>query len=980
MASPIIHLLILDFLDSYTYNLPQFLRTLDSDLSIDVKPYTALAACDVPSITSQYDGIVLSPGPGTVENPEDLGDFVPALLSHRPAIPIFGVCLGFQAICKHFGASIRKLADPHHGLISEIMTPDGRKLGRRATRYHSLEVVLPEEAREQLEVYGMAGDFFEDKKEGVMEVRHRTLPFWGVQYHPESVYSVGCEDAVRPFLAAVRQLRDSAKCDRHTSLQQHSAEPSSNPNGHSQKLTKEPISILWESLPTSADLLNILAATTDDLDFVYLDSGGKGRWSILSYASTARSFRYSLRKGSYTYARIQSPEPPIECGKAVVEDIWDTLKRISSEETYISGPPDVPFWGGFLGFFTYELGLAQLGVDPYSPNMHKQDQRYPIPDYDDIHLLWSTETMLYDSDIQQLYLISLNGDQSWLDWGREMINICAQKGSNRESQSMAKNLVVHPDSGAYCSDISTCQDQLRAGNSYELCLTATTYIHDFKLDTSGGPEFTHRRCNTVKSELTGKFADLRTANPASFMSLFQLGGVSFLSASPEEFLSFDALTNTAYMKPIKGTLSKSDTAHGPVNLEAAKKLLTTPKMIAENLMIVDLIRNDLSKVAKEVSCPKLLSVEELETLYHLVSTVKATTEDNVTAWDLLKCSLPPGSMTGAPKRRSCAILKMHERDGCRGLYSGIVGFIDVRGNCRTSVNIRNAARYPRESFWRVGAGGAITSLSDPQEEWEERRLKASSVMCIFSSKFDVLESMLWDPNQGLADWPEHFTRLCHTLNKMGFMNVFGMASSNPARDDRLSETLRNWIEEELTLRNQNSPLRVSLKVSAKGKPSLAVLPISGSSSRGDPVRVFADQGTIDAKRMFPFITHKTTFRTHYDAARLRVGAQGRDEVLIFRKPEGENEEDSGLKRGEHPNDDILTEGSYTNVAVFNHQSQKWITPSSYCLPGIEREKLVRDGKIALGEVRRWAIQPGTEVLLFNSVRGSFRGVVVQPPK
>ena len=1020
-----LRILLVDFLDSYSHNIPAFVRQAslhyDVEVLFHIEPYNALSKDDVAAVTERFDGVVLSPGPGTVDSADDIGDFAPALLAHRPPIPIFGVCLGFQAICKAFGATIERLNMPHHGLVCQILDKHKRPLGRCGTRYHSLQVRMTPESSKNLFTQAIVSNFDDATTYTTVEVAHRDLPFWGVQYHPESVYSTGCDIVVQPFIqAALNRTHQKVILDASLPLSSNSdaygmltpdsgyvSDPDTRVSGigfEPDGFAKESMSsthkcarlfvdcdittseretaqkVLWKRVNARTDCLNLLTNTKDASDdFVLLDSSTKGDWDILASASSARRVCYSIRERKMRQGSFKKPagsEGKFQEIDASLDEMWEILEEFSKQRTFSGGPSEVPFWGGFLGYFSYELGLAKLGLEPYPSK-----QSY-VPDFDDLQLLWSTETLLYCKATQETCLISLTQDQEWIDRISAIIEGESAFTSPLNLEPTACGHIRHPGENEYIDKICAAQEELKAGNSYEICLTALSEMYLPPSGSNNNPE------NPQMPQLIARFSNLRRSNPAAFMSLLKLGDVTLLSASPEEFLSFNAETRIAKMKPIKGTLSKKRLDGERVTLEEARKALSHHKTVAENLMIVDLVRNDLSKVSEQVTCPDLLWVEEIETMYQLVSTIQAVVNPGKNAWHLLKSTLPPGSMTGAPKRRSCQILQTLEQN-FRGLYSGVVGYIDVRGNCRTSVSIRNAAKYPGESFWRVGAGGAITNLSDPQEEWHERQLKASSISRALTTEFEILETALWDPEtSSITHADKHVERLMNSIHFFGFKDPLDQSQvklstrlTNLNREGSMQDYLQNKAISQLSGVQRLEPHRLSFKVSSNGDVKIDTVHIPRPDAQSAPIRVRLDPCATNAQKLEPFISYKTTKRDHYVSARDRSEVQGREEVLLFQPTKissahGENgvRNDPCSTRPGSP-EDLLTEGTYTNVAVFDRMSSRWITPSTGCLKGIQRQILIEEGIIHTGDVKRSDLHVGVQVKLFNSVRGCFEGVI-----
>jgi para-aminobenzoate synthetase len=255
----------------------------------------------------------------------------------------------------------------------------------------------------------------------------------------------------------------------------------------------------------------------------------------------------------------------------------------------------------------------------------------------------------------------------------------------------------------YAEEFAAVQEQLRAGNSYEVNLT-------------------YRSTEPSDRDPVDVYGRMRSTNPAPYAGVLKHGDTWLLSASPERFATVDRHRRVE-TRPIKGTTPRGGT---PTEDEALRhRLATDPRFRAENLMITDLLRNDLSMVceAGSVEVPHLMEVESYASVHQLVTTVRGQLRADVGTVDALRALFPAGSMTGAPKLRTMQVIEAVE-DSPRGVYAGAFGWISGDGRADLGVVIRSLFRSG-DGPWSLGTGGGITVHSDVDEEWAETRWKAA---------------------------------------------------------------------------------------------------------------------------------------------------------------------------------------------------------------------------------------------------------------
>jgi para-aminobenzoate synthetase/4-amino-4-deoxychorismate lyase len=398
------------------------------------------------------------------------------------------------------------------------------------------------------------------------------------------------------------------------------------------------------------------------------------------------------------------------------------------------------------------------------------------------------------------------------------------------------------------------------------------------------------------------------------------GGVVFtgrhwlLSFSPELFFTLEAGRVTA--RPMKGT---APAASDPEALRG------DPKQRAENLMIVDLLRNDLSRLSKPgtVKVPALFEVETYPTVLQMTSTVVGELEDGRTGLDLVETIFPCGSVTGAPKIRAMEIIASLEGER-RGPYTGSIGRLAPDGEAEFNVAIRTLVLKGGEAAARIGLGSGIVADSIAADEWRECLAKGEFVATC--RRFDLIETMRFDPHEGLAELDRHLARMKRSAD------VFGFAfDRHHARNELQAATF--FLREARKLR---------LLLSSSGALAIESRPLPAAPE--GPVGVALAPLPVEPEDFR--LRHKTSDRGFYDEARAAAGTF----EAVFTDRDG-----------------FLTEGSFTSLFV--ERDGRLLTPplERGLLPGVLRELLIEEGRAEEADLRAEDLASG--FFVGNSVRG-----------
>ncbi|MBC8208267.1 MAG: aminodeoxychorismate synthase component I [Desulfobulbaceae bacterium] len=500
-------------------------------------------------------------------------------------------------------------------------------------------------------------------------------------------------------------------------------------------------------------------------------------------------------------------------------------------------------------------------------------------------------------------------------------------------QEVCKVSRIRPNQSrnAYLDALHAIRNYLKAGDTYQV-----NYTLKLLFDFAGSPAALYRRLRRNQSVAYGAF--LRSH------------GQSLLSFSPELF--FQKKGGRVTVRPMKGTMRRGRFVDEDAAL--AHMLCHDTKNRSENVMIVDLLRNDLGRLMHSlgggsVQTQSLFDVERYETLWQMTSTIEARSDAQAMAsldtGNLFRALFPCGSITGAPKVRTMEIIHELEQEN-RGVYTGAIGYLAPDGDAVFNVPIRTVVIDGDRGEMGIGSGIVIESA--PEQEWRECLLKAR-FLTNEGCDFQIIETLLWEPGAGYWLLESHLDRLMKSAEYFLFAGERGTITA------ALTETAKEF---------DNQAMRVRLLLAKDGevrvtsmnceRPESRSLPVSLSDTVGELPKIRLAEEQIDSRMVWPY--HKTTHRSMYDREYARAQEEGcLDSILL-------NE------RGE------VCEGTITNVIVL--QDGCWLTPplETGLLPGVLRAELLRGKEVELRErVLTVADLAGAEaVYLCNSVRGLVR--------
>jgi len=550
--------------------------------------------------------------------------------------------------------------------------------------------------------------------------------------------------------------------------------------------------------------------------------------------------------------------------------------------------------GYFLaGYFTYEFGyiFESIGTPPSPP-------RQPLAWFG----IFESPQALSSKTIGAI----MAGTQRKTVWPDYWLHPCIPELSYTD----------------YCKNIAKIQRYITAGDTYQVNYT-------FLLKTR------------VRGNHASLFIDLYQKQPVGYPALVRGGGRTILSLSPELFFARDGRKIIA--RPMKGTAARTGNQAEDRNIR--KKLAQSPKNRAENVMIVDLLRNDLSRLCEtgSVQVKKLFQVETYRTVFQMTSTIQGYLLPQQNWHAVFRNIFPCGSVTGAPKIRTMQIIAELEKHS-RGIYTGALGYITPRQKAIFNVPIRTLEIDQNSEDVFIGIGSGVVADSNSCSEWKESHAKAQFIQSL-TRDYHLIETLRWDPASGYHNLPLHLQRLQKSAQ------FFGIPYNNRALAKELQTCSDKLLE-------NTFPRRVRILLDYRGCFKLEFHPLTESLVPGIP-RVKISRFQVDSHNIFLY--HKTSNRELYNQELERARRQGLVDIL-FTNEYG-----------------AVTEGTITNVYI--KKNGIWWTPpiSAGLLPGIARQKLLQQRRLKIKEKTIYPseLETADEIRLSNSVRGWFEVKLVR---
>jgi para-aminobenzoate synthetase len=703
-------ILLIDNYDSFTYNVFQYLKEMKNEVicirndKISIKEIEEM----------NTDIIFISPGPG---NPRSAGICLEVVKYFAGKISIFGICLGHQVIGEAFGGKIVHAKELYHGKISKIFTNSKgvfKNLPREfiATRYHSLVVEK-----------GTLPDCFEvtcQTLDGeIMGIKHKNHNIEGVQFHPESIKTNIGKNILLEFLQRTEKLIGKDSINKSNNYEDENTIKFDELN----KIKQIGVKQYGLKFNVKNDFLNIfenIRAKYGEYNCTILDSvDGPTVDCSKSYIGvfpqydliiSNRRMKISTDNKCINDIFIENfkklydvKEKNFNLEGYKFSDIYPTISTMF-KETRMHGI-EINFSNGLIGVFSYEY----LHYIEKIENKNKSVLKFP-----DVHLKYFSTILQYDKDTSELIVI--NNEIPGME----------QTSLNLERVIYEKeNLISDYNNNVICPTTLESFSNVTREEFFSKVAKAKQYIKDGDIFQIQIGRRLHIKDNINPFNVYKK---LRRINPSPYMFYWECEEYQLISNSPE--LQLKVENRKVIIRPIAGT-SKGK---GKTKEEAKilkHELENNPKEQAEHIMLVDLARNDIGRIAipGSVKVSKLMHTEEFSNVFHLTSNVEGEILGEINIMKLFESTFPAGTLTGAPKVRAMEIINELENEE-RGPYGGAFGFFDFKGNILSSIIIRTILRKGEDLYLQASAG--IVADSKDYLEWNEIQHKTETIKQVLS--------------------------------------------------------------------------------------------------------------------------------------------------------------------------------------------------------------------------------------------------------
>lgn len=682
-ASPLV--LIIDNYDSFTYNIHGALAKLGID-SVVVRN-DAITREGIERLNPSH--IIISPGPGTPDNPEDIGvtnDAIAfAIERHRC---LLGICLGHQAIARYFGGKIVRAQEIRHGKTSQIdIAEDGGVLfegvdaDASVMRYHSL-VADPESLPEVLRVTART----RDATKTIMSLEHggkTPLPIFGVQFHPESFATPEGLKILQNFLKTdpkAYEMLQRSGVPQPKEIAQSTVLPSA-----LRQVVEKTEQRSFEQIPFDCDLApeqvyrRLHAASDHSYCFESLDANGGERVGRFSYFGVDPAFVLSARNHEFFFNDQSVDIGDLSAFEALNGTVEQLRARSRTQQGVLEGQQ---LTGGFVGFMGYEaIQYREPSVGVSTP-----------PGQKTFSYGYFSDGLVYDN-LERRYFYYTRGENR-MEMYKDLL--CREP---HQQKARIRKTSEGISSAVFQERVRCIRDEhIRRGETFQTVLSRK---ETYRLE---------------EGSLSDVYLALRETCPSGNMHAVCMGNEESIGSFPELTLKVSDGEATTYQ--VAGTRPR--TGDAKTDAAAWEDLSTDPKELAEHRMLVDLARNDLemSSIPGTVELIPEMLMHRLDAgkVMHIASEVRSNV-NGLPPFQALLDIAPMGTVSGAPKVRSMQFIRAFEQGDARGLYAGSFGFVDMRGNLEAVVGLRSVMRYGQTLVTQAGAGIVFDSV--PEREYEE---------------------------------------------------------------------------------------------------------------------------------------------------------------------------------------------------------------------------------------------------------------------